>query len=104
MKRRTSAEWEAMYDRVHKGTDGVTVTFDYPDGPRTLVASGRIAAFDLARGRWGEDWRGEPCVSNPWSIYCDVTGRTQATHGQDLRSTGRSTAELVKSKRWRTGK
>jgi hypothetical protein len=104
-RRGTSEEWTRLRDRVSAGRYGVTVTFQYPDGLRTLVAQNRIAAFDLARGRWGDGWRGEPCVSSPWSIYCDVTGRTRAKHGTEHHTNKRSAPSRVAQRRaWREGK
>lgn len=95
---------DPAYQQVHAGHFGVTVTFNYPDGLRTLVASSRIAAFDLARGRWGEAWRGEPCVSSPWSIYKDLTGRTKMKHGADFYAHNRGVDRGRQAQRYREGR
>ena len=62
------------------------MTFVYPDRMRTLVATSRRDGFEQARRLWGDGWIGEPCVSTPWTIFCDVTGETLVKHGGGLSS------------------
>lgn len=81
------------YARIHRGSDGVLMTFEYEDGPRTLRAISAREGFELARARWGDSWLGEPCISSPWFIWCDVTGLTEARRG------GAMTAEWLKQRR-----
>ena len=93
------------HKNLHRGQDGVTMTFVYPDRMRTLVAASRRQCFERARELWGDGWIGEPSVSTPWSIYCDLSGETRTKHGGGLSSYWLMHTEgLRRSRLFRQGK
>jgi hypothetical protein len=66
-------------NRLYSGDLGYTATYRYGDELRTVVARSQAECNMSARERWGE-WDGEPCYSNPASIYRDLIGETQRRH------------------------
>lgn len=94
---------ERLYGRVRNGEDGCIATFVYPSGEKTLLADSRKDAFERARHRWGDGWIGEPCFSNPWTIYLDLTGETRKKHAKTMRSTP-SVEKQRLSRRYREGR
>lgn len=75
------SDWPQSGAEVSPGGDRrtVTVTFGYRGTLRTLVAPTLGHALEDARRRWGR-WSTIESISNPNTIWADVTGRTRARH------------------------